>query len=268
MALDSPSLQLYDARNNPVVGAANSIEIALSNVTGRSGERKFGFNIAVGNTEETVWEPGGRITLPSAAAETVSFVSSLTTDAVGQAGAITIRIYGVANDWSILIEDLTLTGQTPALTVGLFRFINRVQVLSAGSNRTNLGRLLGTASSGGHVMASVPIGYGVTQQVTFAVPLGMSAIIHRIEMVATKLAGGAKPVITGRILEHHFAGDFAGTSHIHFEEVFDTAVTNFTTDESLDDEAISECAIVEMTTSSDTASTAVFGRIEYTLASN
>jgi hypothetical protein len=265
VAKDSRSTQLYDARRNPLTALEPRVELALGNINGRTSDRKFGFNPGVDSAaEETVWEPGGRIDLLSSA-EIINIVSSSALDAVGGSGAITVKIFGVSGTWQEIQETLTLTGETPVATVNQYQFINRVRVASAGSGRTNAGRIEATAAVSGNILAAVPIGYGVTQQVVFAVPTGKVALIERFEMIATKLAGGAKPLVTGRIREHIVEGEFSGTTTIIFEEVFDTDVTNLTTDQSLGEVIVPPCTVVEMSAITDTNSTGVFGRFEYQL---
>ncbi len=131
---------------------------------------KFGYNSDINGDFEDIWTTGGNLTRLSSA-ETMDITSSSTADDVGGTGAITIRIEGLANDWSILNESVTLDGTTTVTTLGSFLRINRMFITSSGTGQTNAGNITATASTAGTEQARIDIGSGQTEKTQYTVPL-------------------------------------------------------------------------------------------------
>lgn len=263
MALDSPSTQLYDARNSPISALDHDVETALGNITGHHIQRKFGFNPALNtSTFETIVPWGGRIDILETA-ETISFVSTDAEDGAGTlTGALTIRIEGVGAGFVATEETLTLTGLVPAVTDNSYLMVNRIRVLTAGSVRTNVGVITRTASGASSIQAQIPAGYSTSQQVFFMVPTGLTMVLRTINITATRIAAGQQPLVTVRIYQHDYgSAEFAGTSAIIFQDTFDTFVAPETPGSSLIGGAFGAGTVLEVTALSDLSDTEVDGHL-------
>src|SRR6056300_950143 len=121
---------------------------------------KFGNNIAVGNSLETIWAEGGLYSyLTSATVLKVS--SSSTDDTSAGTGARTVQLFGLDGDYNEINEVVTLNGQTAVNTTQSYLRINRMVVRSAGSGGYNAG-----------------IVYAGTGTVTTGVPANIYATIN------------------------------------------------------------------------------------------
>lgn len=144
-------------------------------------ERKFGENQDVQSTTEVVWAYSGAHTFPTAAA-TIDVVSSLTTDAAGQAGALTLFIEGLDTNWKTASEVVTLDGTNTVTTSGTYNRLQRAFVVSCGTyGGSNLGNITMTMT-GGTVQGYIPTGYAQTAQMIYTVPAGWSAYVKTIRL--------------------------------------------------------------------------------------
>lgn len=153
--------------------------VALGLVPGWRAVSKYGRHPTMGASEEDVWTEGGVIVRPSVAAQ-VSFVSSDNDDAAGDTGLRTILVQGLDASYNEVEEIVTLTGTTPALTVGSFLRLNYLQGLSAGASGWNEGVI--TASIGGNVQGSVEATQVASHDSHYTVPLGHT--VYPIEATA------------------------------------------------------------------------------------
>jgi hypothetical protein len=260
---DSISTQLYDLRGRPLTALDYKIESALGNIEGHSPERKFGFNTDLNTTTfETIASWGGRLSILTTA-ETISFASTSDEDgAAGETGALTLRVSGVDGNFNDVEETIVLNGTGAKVTTNSYRMVNRLRVITAGSARTNVGAITGTASSAGSIQCQVPTGYSTSQQVFFMVPNNHIFVIEEIDIDAVRLAGGQQPVVTVRVYQHDFGpADLPGTTAIVFEDTFDTAVTPGTEGKSLIGIPFMAGTVLEFTAISDLAATSVDGHM-------
>jgi hypothetical protein len=266
-AFDTNAIQPYDNRGNPLVAMDATLEIALGNIPGRTHERKFGFNDNLGNVAfETVWAPAGRVQFLSTG-EIMSIVSTDVNDIAGGTGSRAVAIIGVDENFELMTEIVVLNGTTPVLTLNKFWVINRMIHVSAGSNKLNHGDIDATATITGTLQARTPAGYGSTQQVFVAMPVGFGSVVWTFDLIGTKLAGGAKPLITARVYLHELL-DNEGMQTIVFEEAFDTGVTNRTSDGTIRGQIVGQGQVVELTALSDTLNSGVYSRAAYTQVEN
>ena len=142
---------------------------------------KFGHNSDVNGTFVDIWTPGGVLSRLSSA-ETMDIASTSTADDVGGTGAITIRVEGVANDWSILSEDITLDGTTTVTTSNSFLRINRMYIISSGTGQVNAGNITATASTAATVQARIDADVGQTEKTQYAVPLGYRVFATELQV--------------------------------------------------------------------------------------
>tara|TARA_A100000171_G_scaffold51086_1_gene64333 strand:+ start:287 stop:1081 length:795 start_codon:yes stop_codon:yes gene_type:complete len=148
---------------------------------------KFGYNSAVGDTKETIWEQGGLYAYPpSASVMTVS--SSDANDTSAGTGARTVEIFGLDADYNEINEIVTLNGQTAVNTTKSYLRINRGLVRSAGSGGANAGIIYagtGTVTSG--VPANIYLtingdGDNQTLMALWTVPANYTAFLTKMSL--------------------------------------------------------------------------------------
>ena len=144
---------------------------------------KFGHNSDVNGTFVDIWTTGGSLVRLSSA-ETMDIVSTSTADDAGGTGARTIRIEGVANDCSILNEDVTLDGTSTVTTSGSFLRINRMFITSSGTGQTNAGTITATSSTASTEQARIDAEVGQTEKTQFTVPLGYRVFVAELQVNA------------------------------------------------------------------------------------
>jgi len=142
---------------------------------------KFGHNSDVNGSFEDIWTPGGVLSRLSSA-ETMDIASTSTADDVGGTGAITIRVEGVANDWSILNEDVTLNGTSTVTTSNSFLRINRMYITSSGTGQVNAGNITATASTAATIQSRIDANVGQTEKTQYAVPLGYRVFATELQV--------------------------------------------------------------------------------------
>ena len=102
------------------------------------------------------------------------------------AGARTVQIYGLANDWDtkesseIVTMDGTATGGNAVWTTGTYVFVHRIKVLTAGATvGGNVGTITAIAETDGSISASILAGNGQTEMAIYAVPSTQSFYLTR-----------------------------------------------------------------------------------------
>ena len=129
-------------------------------------EQKFGANLDVGATAETLWETGGLFTWQTAA-EALEIVSG----AAGDTG-IVVSVYGLDANYDQLTASVTTDGAdgtTPVAIAGVtFIRVFRVKVTTG----TPTGILTVRAVAGATVRATVTVGNNQSQMALFTVPAG------------------------------------------------------------------------------------------------
>lgn len=142
------------------------------------------YNSGITTTFEQVWGNSNSYTFRTAAA-TMTISSGSANDAAAGTGARTCRVTGIDANYSLLTETVTLNGQTGVTLANQYMLINSVEMLTAGSGKTNAGIIyVGT----GVVTAGVPAtvdaymaaGVGVTQHGFRGIPTGYIYSIGRI----------------------------------------------------------------------------------------
>ena len=152
----------------------SGLEVAKGNVPKLTSYRKFGRNTAVGPTEEDIWNVGGLYTFPTAA-ETVRVKvggNAADVDTTG-AGARTIRVLGLDENWALAQEDIVLAGASAsAATTTTFIRIYRAYVLTAGTYATpvNTGVITIENTTSAVVLAAIAASLGQTEMTMFTVP--------------------------------------------------------------------------------------------------
>lgn len=132
----------------------------------------FGFNETIGTTYETIAKDGGGITPVPSSAVVMSLVSSSASDTMG------VLLTGLAADYNVISETVTLTGVTPVATTQAFLRINGAQIVT-GSNVGNI-----SISNGGTEYAYIAAGIGVSQALIYTVPANSKLYINSVNFTS------------------------------------------------------------------------------------
>lgn len=131
---------------------------------------KFGYNEDIDSgTAEDVWDAGGTRHIFTSA-ETFNVVSSNTNDTSAGTGARLVAVQGLDADGFEQTEVVTMNGTSNVATTNSFLDINRVTVVTAGSNNTNAGDITVTGVTSGQLCSQVLAGRGITSQTHYRVP--------------------------------------------------------------------------------------------------
>ena len=145
---------------------------------------KFGANLSVGSSLETIWEPGGIYEYLT----TASVVSAVSDEAADTApsgdGARTIELQGLDANYNTITETIS-TGGTGGGTASTQQFIRiyRALVSTAGATGTNEGDILIKAGSttvisiGTHGSGGNKEGFGQSQTSVFTIPAGKTGYL-------------------------------------------------------------------------------------------
>ncbi|MGI9489339.1 MAG: hypothetical protein ACR2RF_26315 [Geminicoccaceae bacterium] len=179
--------------------ALPTISVSKGNFGDVGMEFKFGFNAAVGTTEETIWSQGGLYEHP-ASASTMTVSSDDAADASAGTGARTIQIYGLDGDHLEVNEFITLNGLTAVTTTNSYLRMNRAVVRTVGSGASNAGVIYigtGTVTSGvpADIFTTVDKNENQTLQALWTVPANKTAYVTRV--IASSF-GNANSVATIR----------------------------------------------------------------------
>jgi hypothetical protein len=132
-------------------------------------------------TAQSIWPGSGVYAFP-AAATVMKISSGSANDTSAGTGARTIRITGLNSSYNVISEIVSLSGQTAVDTTNTYLRINDFEVLTCGSNNTQVGIIYagtGTVTSGvpATVYSLMPVGYNKQTQAIFTVPLGYTAYV-------------------------------------------------------------------------------------------
>lgn len=200
-------------------------KVALGNVTDATTWNKFGYNddIDTASGEEVIASFGGTFNIMTSA-DTLDVVSSSAQDGVAGTGALTILITGIDSGSVAQTEIVTMNGTTPVTTSNTWLGVNRVVVLSSGSNDANVGTITldDTAGTVG-TQAELPPDGSVTQQCIFHTQIDFTFLADWLWFNATKLSGGSSPEV---IIKGHSYSRVTDTTYEVFRVTIDTASEN------------------------------------------
>ena len=118
----------------------NDLYVTSGKIKGHSVIHKFGHNLDIDSSFETIWSFGGNYSfLESPTILKIS--SSDTNDSSLDTGARTITIQGLNSEYNEVEELITLNGQTAVNTQNTYLRIHRMFVKTAGSSSYNEGIL-------------------------------------------------------------------------------------------------------------------------------
>lgn len=133
---------------------------------------KFGQNADVDTSKEDLVAQGGTVVQPTEArVHNIASSDAKDTNAgAGGVGARTIRISGLDGDFDEVSEDIELDGVSNVATTFSYTRINRMIVLTAGSELDNAGIISATAVTDGTVTCTIPIGYNQSLYALYTIP--------------------------------------------------------------------------------------------------
>lgn len=159
------------------------LEMAKGNISGHSLYNKFGRNSDIDTTTipESIWNAGGLYTgFDATTAEIVNVVSTSANDDIGNTGAGLITIEGLDSNYEVITEDIIMNGTTPVVSTLSYLRLDRIEVVTAGSNGANIGTINVTQSISGNKFAGLPVGRNQTHIACFTVPADKTCYIMSI----------------------------------------------------------------------------------------
>ena len=166
-------------------------EVSDGNVTGHSMVRKFGHNIDVGLSVETVWSGGGLYTFPTSA-ETLELISSDAQDTVTTGtGARTVILFGLDASCNEISETVNMNGTGGVTTSAAFLRLHRAYVVLVGSNESNVGNITIDNTSSSQVLGLIEANEGQTENGFFTIPAGKTGFIIGVIPTVTRKQSGA-----------------------------------------------------------------------------
>ena len=153
------------------------IDIAKGIVPGRVPVRRFGHNLACGATEETIWE-GSTLYAYLTAAEQLKISSSVVgTDNPASTGAWTVFVKGLAANYRVMTETVTLENPGPVTTTKYFLRVFMARVMTAGTGGKNAGIISVKDNANAVTLAQMPVGENQSHAAIFTVPEGQRLIV-------------------------------------------------------------------------------------------
>lgn len=151
-------------------------------LSGVTDEHKFGRNPAVGTSEEDIWATGGAYTgwLTSASAVRVRAGGDVADDTAG-AGAQTITVQGLDENWSAASESITLAGASASsATTTTFIRVFHAYVTRVGTYHGSNTAEITIETTGGAAVCSIAAGEGQSQSSIYTVPAGYTAYVRKV----------------------------------------------------------------------------------------
>lgn len=150
---------------------------------------KFGQNLDVDAAtapEDIALQGGTYAGFPITNGETVEIFSSSTDDAAAGTGLRTVRIFGLDENWTRQVADVTLNGTTPVTASGIWTRLTFVKALTGGSGMTNAGTItVRHTSTTANVFASMPAGTIPSQIAAFTTEDNYTGIMRNLRVAAS-----------------------------------------------------------------------------------
>jgi len=220
---------------------------------------KFGYNLGVdAAAPEDIWSYGGQMTYTSAS-QTLNIVSSSTDDDTGGTGATGVLVTGLGSDGLTLEEIVPLDGTSTVTTTGEFMFVNRMVVYYSGTGLKNAGNITASQTTSGTVLAYIPTGTGVTQQLMYRVPRDRKCYINNLYVSVDKLSGSSPRAI---FLVKVFNPLLTNTEYVVRRELLDSSVESNRSFPNFKDQTLGPDEIINIEVSTTANATEVSGTID------
>lgn len=146
------------------------IDIAKRIVEGRTPVWRYGHNVAVAATEETIWEASS-LYVYLTTAEQVQVSSSVpATDIPASTGAWTVLVEGLDANYNEISETVTLVNPGPVATIAYFLRVFCARVMTAGTGGKNAGIIIVENNATGNTLAHMPVGENESHAAIWTVP--------------------------------------------------------------------------------------------------
>ena len=131
-----------------------------------------------------------------------SFVGWTLSPPVG-VGALTVKVWGVDEDWNPIEETGILNGTTLVSLLKSFLYVYRAKVITTGTSNVNLGNITIRAAAAGDTLSKILIGLGQTQRAVMPVFSGCKYDLSRFRFEGVRVG-----TLTGEIslVEYSFNG--------------------------------------------------------------
>lgn len=163
------------------------LEMARGKVPNSSVFGKFGkvTGVSAGTTVD-IWCGPTDVRVDLVSAEVMLIASTDAADnGTATAGAHTVILFGVDNDWNETVETITLNGTTPVPTVNAYLRVN-FMLTSATGGAGNAGVITATAQITSSVQDIIAIHEGYSCSTHYAVPKGKRVVLTDIHASAKK----------------------------------------------------------------------------------
>lgn len=180
----------------------DSLWSSSAEMTGYNVIHKYGHNLDIDSTFETIWSEGTNYAfIPTATVLKIS--SSSADDTSNGTGARTITIQGLDANYFEQSETITLNGQTAVNTSNTYFRIHRMFVETAGSGQENAGTIYagtGTVTTGvpADKYATIPVGYNQTMMAVYTIPCDKTAYMTMFYAQPDSQASYQVQMLTGR----------------------------------------------------------------------
>jgi hypothetical protein len=161
-------------------------DILVDEARGAYGDRytvhQFGYNSNVNNsTFETIWQAGGLYPFATSGS-TLDVVSTEAIDSASGAGARSVVINGLDNNFDRYSETIELSGTTVSQTSGVFTRIYSAFVSAVGTwDVTNSGNISFSQTSGDALgLAQITAGIGQTELALYTIPRGHTGYLKEV----------------------------------------------------------------------------------------
>ncbi len=160
-----------------------NVRVAARRVEGVTSHTFYGNNPDINGTLEDVWGTGGVLQFLSSS-ETMDIVSTSTDDDGNPEGigAHQMAIRGVDDNYVPIAEIVTLDGTSVVVTTQSYLRVNRMIILSAGSNDSNAGDITATSTGSGTIQAEIKANNGVTTKSQLTIPVGQRLFVTSLSL--------------------------------------------------------------------------------------
>ena len=161
---------------NIVTAKQFGLDVAEGNIEGVEPIRRFGHNLAVPATYETVWCHSS-LYVYMTTANRLLITSDSAQDGVAGTGTLTLQLSGLDEDYNILTETITMNGVAAVQTKGSFLRLFTTKSITAGTNGINVGNITITDSTTVITAGYLQAGEGKTLNAFWTTPADKTSVI-------------------------------------------------------------------------------------------
>ena len=160
-----------------------NLVISADQLRGASHINKFGHNACIAAcTIEDIWDLGGTYVYPTTA-RIHDIASTSACDGPCGIGGLTLEINGLDINFNEIKETVTLNGTCNVPTENAYIRVNRMKIITVGSNNYTVGQVTATAQTDGTVSAAILAGQAggnQTHMAIYTIPVGKNGYITQL----------------------------------------------------------------------------------------